>query len=128
MIGPTQVNRIKNVLKAGSLVFGISALTLLLFPAFFNELLGLEATPELDWAMRMIGITLVALAGNMFSVSTRGSDKSVEFSGRVMVISAFALGALTLLIPVDLNWFTIGYAIIGFGFSLAYVIAFLKKS
>lgn len=128
MANQAVVSRVRRVLKAGSIVFGLSALTLLILPSFFNELLGFSATPELDWAMRMIGITLVALAGNMFSVSTRGSDNSVEFSGRVMVVSAFALGVLTLLIPVNLDWFTISYAIVGFGFSLAYLIAFSKKS
>jgi hypothetical protein len=52
----------------------------------------------------MIGITLVALAGNMFSVSARGSDESVVFSGRVMLVSVFALGGLTLLLPVPPTW------------------------
>lgn len=120
-------SRIRLVLRAGSIVFGLSALTLIAVPGFFNELLGLEATPALDWAMRMIGVTLVALAGNMFSVSTRGSEKSLLFSGKVMIISAFGLGVLTLLIPTTLGWFTILYACVGFGFSIAYTIAFLKK-
>jgi hypothetical protein len=75
----------------------------------------------------MIGITLVALSGNMYSVSTRGSAKSVVFSGRVMIFSAAALGVLTLLIPTSLTWFTIAYAAVGFGFSLAYLWAFTKK-
>jgi uncharacterized membrane protein len=73
--------------------------------------------------MRMIGITLVALAGNMFSVASRGSEASVRFSARVMQASAFALGVLTLLIPTTQTWFTIGYAAIGFAFSLAYTVA-----
>jgi hypothetical protein len=100
---------------------------LLVLPGLFNKLLGFASTDELEWAMRMIAITLVALAGNMFSVSTRGSDQSVNFSGRVMMISAFGLGLLTLLIPVELNWFTTGYSLIGFGFSAAYAISILKK-
>jgi hypothetical protein len=90
-------------------------------------LLGLEPTAELDWAMRMIGITLVALAGNMFSVASRGSDASVLFSGRVMLISAFGLGVLTLLLPVTPNWFVIAYSMIGFGFSAAYALALFRK-
>lgn len=121
------VSRLRIILKAGSLVFGLSAIVLLVWPEFFNKLLGFSSTDELDWAMRMIAITLVALAGNMFSVSTRGSDQSVNFSGRVMMISAFGLGLLTLLIPVELNWFTIGYSLIGFGFSAAYAISILKN-
>lgn len=121
------VSRLRLILKAGSVVFGLSAIVLLVLPGFFNKLLGFASTDELEWAMRMIAITLVALAGNMFSVSTRGSDQSVNFSGRVMMISAFGLGLLTLLIPVELNWFTIGYSLIGFGFSAAYAISILKK-
>ena len=119
--------RIRRVLFAGSVVFGLSALTLLIAPGFFNQLLGLETNPPLEWAMRMIGITLVALAGNMYSVSRRGSAKSVLLSGRVMMFSAAALGILTLLIPAQLNWFSISYSLVGFGFSAAYVWAMLGK-
>ena len=124
----SQINRLRLVLRTGALVFGASALVLLVFPAFFNELLGFTFSADLDWAMRMIGITLVALAGNMYSVASRGNEKSVLFSGRVMLVSAFALGVLTLLIPTDLNWFTISYSIIGFGFSAAYAIAMWTKN
>lgn len=122
-----QESRLRSVLRAGSLVFGLSALTLLILPAWFNQLLGFDSNEPLEWAMRMIGITLVALAGNMYSVATRGSSKSVVFSGRVMLVSAGALGVLTLLIPAELAWFTFAYAGVGFGFSLAYLWAFTKK-
>lgn len=120
--------RIRVVLRAGSIVFGLSALTLVALPGFFNTLLGFSSTLELEWSMRMIGITLVALAGNMYSVSTRGKTETVLFSAKVMLFSAFCLGVLTLLIPVPLNWFTIAYAIVGFGFSVAYAWSlFLSK-
>lgn len=119
--------RIRAVLLAGSVVFGLSALVLIGVPRFFNDLLGLPGSPEQDWAMRMIGITLVALAGNMYSVSKRGSAASVLLSGRVMLISASALGFLTLLIPTQLGWFTYLYAAVGFGFSAAYAWALTKK-
>ncbi len=119
------VLRARLVLRAGSIVFGLSAIALLFVPAVFNSLLGLATTSDLEWAMRMIGITLVALAGNMYSASTRGSEASVIFSGRVMLISAFGLGILTLLLPVPLTWFAIAYAVVGFGFSAAYAWALL---
>lgn len=119
--------RIRLVLRAGSIVFGLSAITLIGFPSFFNNLLGFETNEPLEWAMRMIGITLVALTGNMYSVSTRGSLASLLLSGRVMAICAAGLGFMTLLIPTPLGWFTIAYAVVGFGFSSAYIWAFLKK-
>ena len=115
-------------LKTGSLVFGLSAVLLLIAPSIFLSLLGLPGGAELDWSMRMIGITLVALAGNMFSNARHGSIGAVRLAGRVMQLSAGALGVLTLMIPASTTWFTVLYAIVGFGFSAAYTIAFLLKS
>jgi O-antigen/teichoic acid export membrane protein len=121
------IKRLRTILKLGSTVFGLSAIFLLIAPKTFLELLNLEITDSLEWSMRMIAITLFALTGNMLSVSRFGSETSVVFSARVMVVSAAALGALTLLIPAEFGWFTIAYAAIGFLFSLAYLSAFLRK-
>jgi hypothetical protein len=121
------INYLRKVLFTGATVFGLSAFLLLVSPSLFNELLGITATAELDWAMRMIGLTLVALAGNMFSVSLRGKDTAVIFSATVMALSASGLGVLTLLIPVEaLTWFDYAYAAVGFGFSLAYLIGLFQ--
>jgi O-antigen/teichoic acid export membrane protein len=118
---------LRRVLFTGATVFGFSALLLLISPSLFNELLGISSTPELDWAMRMIGLTLVALAGNMYSVSLKGKDSTVLFSARVMAISAAGLGVLTLLIPVEtLTWFDYAYAAVGFGFSFAYLVGLFR--
>ena len=119
---------LRAVLTTGSIVFGASALFLLAFPALFLQLLALDTSNALQWSMRMIGITLVALTGNMFTNARRGSAGSVRMAGRVMQLSAGALGVLTLLIPAPMTWFTVLYAIVGFGFSAAYTIAFLLKS
>lgn len=122
------IKYLRRVLATGATVFGLSALLLLVSPSLFNELLGISATPDLDWAMRMIGLTLVALAGNMLSVSLKGTDSSVMFSARVMALSAAGLGVLTLLIPVEaLTWFDYAYAAVGFGFSLAYLVGLLRS-
>jgi hypothetical protein len=121
-------SRVRLVLKTGATVFGLSAVWLIAAPGFFLALLGLADNAPLDWSMRMIGITLVALAGNMFSVASRGSDDSVRFSGRLMQVSAAGLGVLTLLIPTALTWFDFAYAAVGFGFSGAYTWAFLGKA
>ena len=119
---------LRAVLTAGSIVFGSSALFLLALPALFLQLLGLDTNDALQWSMRMIGITLVALAGNMFTNASHGSIGAVRLAGRVMQVSAGALGVLTLMIPAPTTWFTVLYAIVGFGFSAAYTIAFLLKS
>jgi O-antigen/teichoic acid export membrane protein len=123
----SQSNHLRLVLRNGSIVFGLSAIALIASPGVFNNLLGLATGSDLEWAMRMIGITLVALAGNMFSVSSCGSEESVMFSARVMLISAFALGVITLCVPVPLTWFTIAYAVVGFGFSAAYALVLFGK-
>jgi len=121
------IKRLRTILKFGSTVFGLSALFLLVAPTTFLELLNLDTSLSLQWSMRMIAITLIALTGNMLSVSRFGSETSVVFSARIMVVSAAALGALTLLIPAEFTWFTIAYAAVGFLFSVAYLSALLRK-
>ena len=127
MIRAHVIRRLRTILRLGSTVFGLSVVFLLVDPKKFLELLNLETTNSLQWSMRIIAITLIALTGNMLSVARFGSETSVVFSARVMLVSAAALGALTLLIPAELGWFTIAYAAIGFLFSLAYLTTFLRK-
>jgi hypothetical protein len=117
---------LRRTLQTGATVFGLSALLLVLLPSFFLELLGITSNVELDWAMRMIGITLVALAGQMFVVGRFLEDRYVKYSAQIMQISAAALAILTGLIPGGLTWFGWLYLLIGAGFSLAYSYFLLK--
>ena len=119
---------IKNTLKGGAVIFGASAIFLLAAPAVFLELLGLEESTELIWSMRMIGITLIALAGNMWQNSKLGNNPSgIKFVARVMFISALALGILTIFIPAELTIFSVIYAAIGLSFALLYLINLIRK-
>ena len=119
---------VKNTLKGGAIVFGGSAIFLLVAPEIFLDLLGFESSPELIWSMQMIAITLIALAGNMWQNSKlNNSAAGVKFVGRVMFISALALGILTIFIPADLTPFSIFYAAIGFAFALLYLINLIRK-
>ena len=127
MANTSKVSSLRLVLRAGASVFGLSAILLIALPRFFTDLLGMIGSNDLDWSMRMIGLTLVALTGNMLVVSLHGSDKGVLFSARVMQVAAFGLGVITLLIPTGWNWFVILYALVGFGFSVAYSIFLLQK-
>jgi hypothetical protein len=74
----------------------------------------------------MIGITLVALAGQMFVVGRFLEDRYVKYSAQIMQISAAALAILTGLIPGGLTWFGWLYLLIGAGFSLTYSYFLLK--
>lgn len=118
---------LRKTLRAGSFVFGLSAIFLVALPALFLDLLALSQSEEMIWSMRMIGITLIALAGNMWNNASQSSDSRVGSVAKVMCISASALGVLTLMIPADLNWFTYLYAAVGFGFGLSYLINLLRK-
>ena len=127
MTKPRSISAIRKVLAAGSVVFGLSAIALIAVPALFSDLLWLPNNPELDWAMRMMGIILVALSGNMYLVSKHGTDKAVLFSGRLMLFSAAGLGVITLTIPTNGSWFAQAYALVGFGFSAAYAWALARR-
>lgn len=110
------------VLRSGATVFGLSALVLLLSPAAFLSLLTLPGSADQEWSMRMIAITLVALTGNMAVVSFSAARSGVIVASIVMMFSAGALGFLTLMIPANVTWFTVVYALVGFGFSAAYLV------
>ena len=57
------INGIRKTLQAGATVFAFSALLLFLLPSLFLDLLGMDSGDQLQWSMRMIGITVFALAG-----------------------------------------------------------------
>ena len=77
--------------------------------------------------MRMIGITVFALAGNMWFNSKQSESANLKGVGIVMSVSAMALAVVTLMIPTELTWFSYLYAAIGAGFSVAYMITLLRK-
>jgi hypothetical protein len=119
---------IRVTLRVGAVVFGLSALLLLLAPALFLDLLVLDgSSTALQWSMRMIGLTLVALAGQMWIVSRTASDRYAMAAGVVMAIVATALGVLTLLIPSGLSWFTICFAAVGFAFGINYIVCLVRR-
>lgn len=103
-------------------MFGASAVALLAAPGVFLTLLGLPESAELEWSMRMIAITLVALTGNMATVAVFARERGVIGAAIVMLFAAGSLGVITLLIPAEPTWFTIAYALVGFGFSACYVV------
>jgi hypothetical protein len=113
---------IRVVLLAGAVVFALSAAVLFVSPEIFVSLLGLPASTGIDWAMRMIAVTLVALTGNMAVVAVFADAKGVGIAAVVMLISAGSLGVLTLLIPAEVTWFGLVYALVGFGFATAYIL------
>jgi hypothetical protein len=118
---------IKNTLRAGSIVFGLSALFLLIAPALFLDLLGAEDSQSMVWSMRMIAITLLALAGNMWQNAKLNTASSLGFVAKVMFIAAAGLGFLTIFIPNELTPFAIAYAIIGFSFSISYLVNLIRN-
>ena len=119
---------VKQTLKAGSAVFGASALFLLIAPEQFIDLLDLESNDQMVWAMRMIAITLFALAGNMWQNSRVNNNAAgLKFVARVMFLAAAGLGFLTIFIPATLTPFAIGYAVIGFVFAISYLVNLLKR-
>lgn len=119
---------LRYTLRAGATVFGLSAIALIVVPQVFLDLLGLPSDPPLVWSMVLIGVTLVALTGNMAVVSFTASDRGVQAASLVMMVAAGGLGVTTLLIPVPFTWFTVVYALLGFGFSTAYVIGLTRAS
>lgn len=119
---------LRYTLRVGATVFGLSAIALIVAPQVFLDLLGLGSDAPLVWSMVMIGVTLVALTGNMAVVSITASDRGVQAASLVMMLAAGGLGVTTLLIPVPFTGFAVVYALLGFGFSTAYVVGLTRAS
>ena len=111
---------IRGLLALGSLVFALSAIALLILPSAFATLLGLTPTSELDWAMRMMGAVLVALAGQMWLVR-HTPDPSTRGAAAVMVIGGGLMTVMTVWLPGE--WSSLRWAYLGFGlgFCLLYL-------
>ena len=122
------VQRLQGVLRLGALVFAISSLVLFLAPRVFTDLLGLPGSLSLDWSMQLSGVTILTLGGLMFVIAQAGSTNGVLWAARVMMVGAFGLGVMTLLIPTGVTWFVFLYALIGFGFSSAYLVFLARRN
>ena len=94
----------------------------------FIDLLGLPGSLNLDWSMQLSGVTILTLGGLMFVIAQAGSTNGVLWAARVMMVGAFGLGVMTLLIPTGVTWFVILYALIGFGFSSAYLVFLARRN
>ncbi|EIC91834.1 hypothetical protein IMCC13023_03130 [Candidatus Aquiluna sp. IMCC13023] len=116
------------MLRLGALVFAISSLVLFLAPRVFTDLLGMPGSLNLDWSMQLSGVTILTLGGLMFVIAQAGSTNGVLWAARVMMVGAFGLGVMTLLIPTGVTWFVILYALIGFGFSSAYLVFLARRN
>lgn len=117
---------IRKTLRVGATVFGLSAVLLLVVPGLFLSLLGLESTSApLLWSMRMIAVTLVALAGNMWLHAKHSINESLTSVAQVMAVAATGLGVLTLSLPGP-TWFSVLYAAVGFLFGANYAICLLR--
>lgn len=122
------VQRLKGVLRLGALVFGVSAAVLIAVPGIFVDLLGSEASSSISWSLQLSGVTVLTLAGLMFVVAGSGTNKTVLWASRVMLVGAFSLGVVTLFIPTGVNLFVIFYALIGFAFAAAYGVFLTRKN
>ena len=115
---------IRGLLALGSLVFALSAVVLLVMPSAFATLLGLTPKSDLDWALRMMGAVLVALAGQMWLVR-HTPDPSTRGAAAVMVLGGGLMTIMTVWLPGE--WSTLRWAYLGFGlgFCLLYLILLL---
>ncbi len=116
-----EVRVIRGVLAAGALVFAASAIALLVAPGWFGELLGLRPSVEGEWALRMLGAALVALAGQMWLVR-RGDRAAVRGAAAVMLLGGGLMTLLTVFLPADDGWtlFRWLYLLFGSSFMIAY--------
>ena len=115
------VRYIRGVLAAGALVFAFSSVALLVLPAWFAEALGMRASVEAEWALRMVGACLVALAGQMWLVR-RADRPGIRGAAAVMILGGGLMTLLTVFLPAEEQWTFMRWLYLAFGSS--FVIAY----
>ena len=117
---------IRGILGGGSIVFLVSSALLIVLPTYFGELLGLTTSETSDWALRMMGATLLALSGQMWLVRS-APDITVRRSAAVMIVAGGAMTLFTVIIPADWTIARFAYLGVGLGFLTAYLVALIRR-
>lgn len=117
---------IRGILGAGSIVFLVSSALLIVLPTYFGELLGLTTSETSDWALRMMGATLLALSGQMWLVRS-APEITVRRSAAVMIVAGGAMTVFTVIMPADWTIARFAYLGIGLGFLTAYLVALIRR-
>lgn len=112
---------LRRVLAAGAGVFLLSALCLLVGPAAFADALGLAAGSSVEWALRMVGACLLAVAGLMWLVR-RADDAAVRGASAVMLVAGGAMTVLTIVMPGTWAVARWAYLAVGLAFIVAYAV------
>jgi len=117
----SQVRVIRGVLAAGAVVFAVSALVALVVPGLLADGLGLRPSVEGEWALRMVGACLVALAGQMWLVR-RSDAPAIRGAAVVMIVGGGLMTLLTVFLPADAGWTLLRWLYLLFGatFVIAY--------
>jgi len=118
-----EVRYIRGVLAAGALVFAVSSVALLVLPGWFAEALGMRPSVEAEWALRMVGACLVALAGQMWLVR-RADRPGIRGAAAVMIVGGGLMTLLTIFLPADQDWTLVRwlYLLFGSSFMIAYAV------
>jgi peptidoglycan/LPS O-acetylase OafA/YrhL len=116
-----EVRAIRGVLAAGAAVFAVSALVALVAPGLLADGLGLRPSVEGEWALRMVGACLVALAGQMWLVR-RADAPAIRGAAVVMIVGGGLMTVLTVFLPADSGWTLVRWLYLVFGstFVIAY--------
>jgi hypothetical protein len=111
---------IRSVLAVGASFFLVAGALLFVLPDAFAGWIGLEASDATAWALRMLGVALLSLAGLMWLVR-RAKDHPVLGAGAVMMVASALLTGLTVTLPGE--WTPLRWALLGAGavFALAYL-------
>jgi len=118
-----EVRYIRGVLATGALVFAVSSVALLVLPGWFAEALGMRPSVEAEWALRMVGACLVALAGQMWLVR-RADRPGIRGAAAVMIVGGGLMTLLTIFLPADQDWTLVRwlYLLFGSSFMIAYAV------
>jgi hypothetical protein len=117
----------------GAVSFGISAVVLLVWPAWFAKYIGViqhnQSQSEIEhWTFQLLGVVLLALSIHMSSTSRHVPDEVFRRAAVVMILISSGLSYLTFIAPgfkTDGRWVFVS---IGGLFAFLYAVTLPIKS
>lgn len=117
--------RIRRVMAAGGVVFGLTGVFLVSVPGLFATLIGVVGV-EADWAFRMMGVLLIPLSALLLMARTVLSAFAARGFAMLMIAVCLGLSGVTLLAPGPATVTRYGFIAVGLLFALAYAWALVS--
>jgi hypothetical protein len=86
-----------------SIMIGLTGIGFLLVPLVASERLGLPPATDQEWAIRLIGLLLIALAAHVFTTSRTAGDRAFRSMALLMAVVSGSVSSTLYAAPGEIT-------------------------